>query len=368
METTLQQIAPLTSIRIFAAILVVIFHYGRNVWPFAGGCLHRITACAGSSVAFFFFLSGFILAHAYRGYRWQEPGKLKQYYAARMARIYPVYSVALLATFALGLPNVYWDRLSVVDTAVMLQVHLGLLQAWLPDYVFHLNYPGWSLSVEASFYLLFPFIIPRVMSMRRPVALACLCLVYVASQSVLAFSRCVIWKDWFFTSETIHNTLMYHPLVYWPVFFMGMLTFRSLDAIWGKQNISPLRMGVLSVIAIGLIALLSYWVGDYLNYSIYVGMLAPLYGLLIYSLCEPRNWIAQVLSVRWLHYLGEASYSVYILQVPVHGIWLCVGLVPASGVWSFYLYLLALLAVSTVLFRWFETPLRRWVRRSFASG
>lgn len=64
MESARHHVAPLTSIRIFAAVLVVVYHYGRGVWPFADGALHRISASAGSSVAFFFFLSGYILAYA----------------------------------------------------------------------------------------------------------------------------------------------------------------------------------------------------------------------------------------------------------------------------------------------------------------
>ena len=184
----------------------------------------------------------------------------------------------------------------------------------------------------------------------------------------LGFARSVIWRDLFFANDAIHHALMYHPLVYWPVFLMGMLTFRCLDSIPGNRIVSPLHMGALSVMAMGLIALLSYWADEYWNYSIHVGMLAPLYGALIYSLREPRNWIARLLSVRWLHYLGEASYSVYILQLPVYGLWLYAGLVPASEGWLFYLYLTSLLAVSSMLFRWFETPLRRWARRSFSHG
>ncbi len=368
MEATRQQIVPLTSVRIFAAVFVVIYHYGRNVWPFAEGWLHRVMSCAGSSVAFFFFLSGYILAHAYRGYDWQAPGKLGKYYAARVARIYPVYFAALAATFLLEGSGVYWDRISAVDAAVTLQVHLGLLQSWLPDYVYRLNVPGWSLSVEASFYLLFPLVVSRLMSLRRSAALAGFCGIYIVSQSVLALARCVVWKDWFMSSEMIHHLLMYHPLVYWPVFLMGMLSFRFMEAVPGKSALAPAAMGGLSVLAVGGMGLLSYWADERLNYSIHVGMLAPLYGLLIYSLREPRNGLARVLSTRWLSYFGEASYSVYILQLPLYLVWLRLGMSPEGSGWVFCLYLASLLAISGLLFRWYETPLRRWIRGAAARG
>ena len=57
----------------------------------------------------------------------------------------------------------------------------------------------------------------------------------------------------------------------------------------------------------------------------------------------------------------------YILQMPVHG--LMIRLFPSwGGEGFFYLYVAVLVVVSYVLFRWFETPVRRWIRAKGGGG
>ena len=99
-----------------------------------------------------------------------------------------------------------------------------------------------------------------------------------------------------------------------------------------------------------------------MTYTIHVGMLSPLYGALIYSLCNAQNGVSRLLSVKWLSELGEASYSVYILQVPVHGL-MALSFPSLGGEAFFYFYVTVLVAVSYVLFRWYETPVRMWIRQ-----
>lgn len=368
MAANREHIVPLTSIRIFAAVLVVIYHYGRSTWPFAEGALHHISASAGSSVAFFFFLSGFILAYAYQTYDWQKVGALRNYYVARLARIYPLYLLALLGAVAVKLSYTYWDRLSILTAAADFLVHAGLMQAWLPDRVFQWNIPGWSLSVEASFYLLFPLLVGKVLALRRGVALAFFAGLFGVSQIAWGLARSVIWVDWFYRSDGVHHLLMYHPLVYWPVFALGVLAFQICRAPTGRFCLSPAGMSGLSLAAMAVIVLAAYLANDQWNYSIHVGLLAPVYAVLLYSLREPNSWVSRILSVRWLQFLGEASYGVYILQLPVYGAWRLAGVTPTEFPGGFYLYLASLLGVSAVLYQWFELPMRRWLRTKLGRG
>jgi len=143
----------ITFTRFVAALTVVFFHYGQQVFPASVPFLHDNIIAGPIAVGYFYVLSGFIMAIAY--YRPEsdfsdiEPINRRKYWIARVARIYPVYILALLIIVAAKYKT-------VIDQPELLPLHLTMLQAWIPGYPITLNTPGWSLSVEAFFYLCFP--------------------------------------------------------------------------------------------------------------------------------------------------------------------------------------------------------------------
>jgi peptidoglycan/LPS O-acetylase OafA/YrhL len=54
---------------------------------------------------------------------------------------------------------------SAINSLAIASFQLTLTQAWIPKAAVAWNGPAWSLSVEAFFYLLFPFILPKLESM-----------------------------------------------------------------------------------------------------------------------------------------------------------------------------------------------------------
>lgn len=359
---TYTRIVPLTSVRFFAAVFLVIFHYGHSVWPFESGLLHKLSLQAGSAVAFFFFLSGFILTHVYHGAQWGAPGVLKRYLVSRFARIYPIYALALLVQFCLVLGAVSLDRVSLLGELLLLQVHALLIQSWLPDTVTKLNIPGWFLSVQAGFYLLFPLIINRFMRLRKKWLLPSIIVLYGASQGILLLLRTWGYGDWYYANQTVHNFLLYYPLVYCPVFFMGIFTYRiTHERMSATAFLRPAWMALLSMLSlIGIIGL-SASGGEKMWYAIHVGLLSPFYGLLIWSLCDPQNIVSRLLSARWLSTLGEISLGIYILQMPLYGLlsrWF-----PLKSATGFYVYLLTLILIAYLLHKGLETPMRRWIQK-----
>ena len=102
------------------------------------------------AVALFFLLSGFILSYTYEGHV-EGRKEFASFWEARFARIYPVYFLALL----LALP--FQHRLTLGSASSV----IFMVQAWNPlhrEWAGSWNYPAWSLSVEAFFYVFFPFI------------------------------------------------------------------------------------------------------------------------------------------------------------------------------------------------------------------
>src|SRR5690606_12507535 len=77
-------------------------------------------------------------------------------------------------------------------------------------------------------------------------------------------------------------------------------------------------VALFAMLAIGI----AYFLGDRIpRLLVHTGVLDPIYAALIVSLAHCGGWLRRVLSVRWLLLLGEASYAVYILHIPIRG-WL----------------------------------------------
>ena len=84
-----QQINSLTATRAIAAIMVYIFHFGRDIYPF--NKLNSVFGCGNISVSYFFVLSGFVLFISYFKNKFTWGGFL----AKRLIRIAPAYFIAL---------------------------------------------------------------------------------------------------------------------------------------------------------------------------------------------------------------------------------------------------------------------------------
>src|SRR5689334_18293101 len=117
----------------------------------------RVLQFGDYGVAFFFVLSGFVLTWSMR------PGVARRtFYWRRFARIYPLHIVTLL----LAVPVFYsftadtsqwWVK--PLDLGVLL-LSVLLLQGWWrdPAILFSGNPAAWTLTAEAFFYALHPFV------------------------------------------------------------------------------------------------------------------------------------------------------------------------------------------------------------------
>src|SRR5271156_4621346 len=81
----------LTSLRFFAAAMLVVFHSAPQICPeWSDFVLHKLALNQG--VSFFYVLSGFILTYVYPNLQGRE--SIVKFLRARIARVYPVYVVA----------------------------------------------------------------------------------------------------------------------------------------------------------------------------------------------------------------------------------------------------------------------------------
>jgi peptidoglycan/LPS O-acetylase OafA/YrhL len=157
-ESPAAPLGGLTSLRFFAAAMIVIGHgAGEFGFPIGTDALFALN----TGVSFFFVLSGFILYYNYPVL--PDRAAVGRFYLARFARIWPLHFFAFLLVLIVY-PSAAWTQPGIVRWLAAL-LNVSLLQAWFPligGYTGAFNAPAWTLSVEVFFYLLFPWLLPRI--------------------------------------------------------------------------------------------------------------------------------------------------------------------------------------------------------------
>jgi peptidoglycan/LPS O-acetylase OafA/YrhL len=344
------KILPLTSARFFAALYVMLYHTFPRA-PASNairGWMFKVVSFGYISVSFFFMLSGFILAIVYL--RENRALDKRRFFIARFARIYPLYIAAML----LDTPHFLYTQLHLLHgnpwkMAGVFMATTGLVQAWLN--MCSLNPPGWSLSTEVFFYVLFPFLGVALWKMRGRLALVLSVLIYSAGLSLVL----VLERSWSV------DKLSFHPFPHLFVFVLGILLAKLFVWIEESQDRSQRLMaaapGLLCVCAIGILALPVFTSG--LDQFLVHGSLAPLFAVAILAFASGNWLISRIFSARWLVVLGEASYGLYLLHYPIYSI--LRRPIERFGMPMMVVYLVGTISLSVVSYYWLEVPARHWI-------
>ena len=336
----------LTGIRILAAYYVVMLHTGSGYLsrhgapPFLVHFLER----GYLAVSLFFVLSGFILAYTYEG-KIRGATHAARFWEARFARIYPTYllALALMLPFSRDLTRPErWIVLFMVQTWM----------PWRPELIGAWNFPAWSLSVEAFFYLCFPAILPWLSrwTTTKLRILAGFLLALIAAGNLARAP-----ENWIHAGFPLARHLPL-PVLRLPEFVtgavLGLLFLRSPG--WKAGGIASMLTVVLS--AAGLCLLPDRWA------SLSVAPLA----MLILGLASQRGPVAWILSTRISVLLGGASYAVYLLQLPVriYTRLAVAELAHAPHGLDAFLSPLVLLLLSIGVFLFWEEPSRKFLRKT----
>jgi peptidoglycan/LPS O-acetylase OafA/YrhL len=345
----------LTFTRFLAALLVVLFHYGKTAYPFNEGMLHHFVSEGAVAVSFFFVLSGLVLALVYEPQMETGEFSRRKFFTFRFARIAPLYYLAFALTFIAWLPYPGHHEKFFPNLLQALGIH-----AWIPGYSLDGNYTSWSVSVEFFFYLCFPFLLVflRKLPVKKLVLLSIL--FWIASQVGHIFLKSIDNGEHYRLSQLN----LYHPLALLSCFTsgvtVGLLIARRKTLIPWPAYVS-IPAVVLSATAIFFILATDNFICPW----VHNGMLVPFFLLLLCGLIYDRSFLSKTLSLAPLVWLGEISYGIYLLQHPVE-----VALRPLlekigtpDSSLRLAVYLLALIAVSAVTYHLVEKPARKFFRK-----
>ncbi len=295
-------IKPLTSLRFFFAFFVFLSHLSFLKDSKFCNIFDDIFSEGFLGVSFFFILSGFILALNYKDKIINKKISLRNFYIARVARIYPLH----LFTLLLSIPFFY-KSLSV------LLLNLFLMQSYFPkkNIFFSYNAPSWSISSEFFFYALFPlliFIFAKINYLTKIF-------------TFFVFTSAIILLNILLPENKVHYWVYISPFTRIFDFILGIFLFELFILFKNKKlthnyNCSNI-FEVISLFTLLLFFLLKDYFPINFRYSIYYWI--PMC-LIIFSFAlsflniKEKNTIFNLLSHRGFVYLGEISFAFYLLH------------------------------------------------------
>ena len=294
----------LTGIRFVAAMAVIFYHSKMPEVLSREGLIAASNLIANGrfAVPLFFILSGFILSYTYEGQIRIRSGA-RRFWEARFARIWPLYAFSLLCSTIANhrTPSL----LRAVATIFMVQswnpVDKGVAASW--------NFVCWTLSTEALFYLIFPFLQSRL---ERRSALMQLALLAVS----LAIS---VWFSTAGISYANADAFTNIPLaaIHVPDFLVGVCAGnvylrRSSLASRGAAGRPMLPgRGLWTCLAI----VFSIFLLCHLEQA-YTSWITAGFAAMIFGLAAEKSAVQKLLSTRALLVGGQISYGIYLLQWP----------------------------------------------------
>ena len=298
----------LTGLRCFAAVNIVLFHFSNPQWF---GFLAPVINAGFISVSYFILLSGFVLAYNYSERARNGELDRKRFWEARFTRIYPIYFLSLLLSLGQLSGEYPTHTKAMFWTGVVLTPLL--LQGFVPAVSTFLNTPAWTMSAEAAYYVLFPFVAkwkrpermaPHIMKMAGVWALG-----LVPGALYIAFNPDGIAHPDRWSYGPWLQALKYTPYTHVFSFVFGVM-LADLDRMIARTAHLRLWLGIIGFG--GIYGLLS--MGSLVPYAIiHDGVLMPLFGCIVLGLAG-ENPLAHALGIRPLDFVGEASYCLYLLH------------------------------------------------------
>ena len=366
------QIHPLTSLRFFAAAMIVVLHSTSEVFGLPRDFLGGFPLDEG--VGLFFVLSGFIMIYVYP----ELPTRrhTTRFLRSRFARVWPLHVFTLLAVFlVLPVEQVFmWDT-GAVERGAVIASHLALVQSWIPFMNFYWGGNGlaWSVSTEFFFYLVFPFL---VRNFRNSWAWKLLLVYFVW---LLIFTACRFLDLPGYRADYLGVTtvgLLYvNPLARLPEFVTGMVAGMYFMRLAEEDRLAdlPARTATVLEVTAVVLAFTAMWVnviwkqmaGDPLDHVVRLwignGGVCFFWAALVLVFAASRGALSRALCHQWLVRLGDISFAIYMCHEIMIRCYLHYGgrEIPWSAWVQYPLFWVFLLAVSYALWAFVETPARR---------
>jgi len=303
----------------------------------------------GAAVQLFWTISGFVFANVYLNARTVTA---KGYFVRRFARLYPLHFVTLLIVAALQfLSNKAFGHYQIysINNVYHFLLNLSFTSGWGLEDGYSFNAPIWSVSVEVFIYIIFFLSIP-----------------YVAKKPFLAIGLILLFLPLWILR--VPGWLFWQCGAY---FYIGCFVYYLWKTLDVYKRAIPLLVG--SILA--TLSVLIYYTLDRLGlesgYAIFLLNLTLFPSLvLVASSIDRFDLIGLGSKVR---FIGDMTYGLYLWHIPFQIITLMIFAEFAlsrdivSSELFFLFYISSIFGISYVSYRYFELPMRLFIRRRFST-
>ena len=347
-----QTIGSLTGIRGFAALWVVLYHARKEIalnlpdWP----QLNRLVNSGYLGVDLFAFLSGFVIAYTYcerlRSPSWPS---MRRYLWLRLVRTYPLHLFVLILYLLVSADLNGWQSWLAIPSDLTFVRQLFLLHGLGLEHQFAWNVPSWSLSSEWACYLLFPAVAPLLIRINSGL---------VALLLAMATLGLTVWSLTLLGLPRIEAANLNWGVVrIGGVFFTGCWLYRIHSS--GLTTGWPMGWIGLQAIALAIASILR---------TQSEALTVAAFALLILCLAQNEQPMRMFFANRVSVYLGEISFSIYMLH------WLVLqnashwGLLALPGHWQLPVVLTVILVGASLSYQLVEQTARRRLRNLGGDG
>jgi peptidoglycan/LPS O-acetylase OafA/YrhL len=351
----------LTGIRTLLAIFIILFHFT----PPHLGLLYPFIDNGFIFVGVFFLISGYVLTYNYAD-RGSSLSK-REFWLARISRLYPVYLFVLLISISMVQEEWYARPHAEFWQGIILTPLV--LQGWSPSVATFWNTVAWTLTSECVLYAAFPWLI-RLPWPKRPLHLVALLIGFwiigLIPHSLYLYLNPdhIVGPVDRYSSTQLIRFLKYTPLPYVCTFLTGV----TLGKLQHALILTSRQRLILSAVSLAAVGIFFY---DLVRQTPYLlmhgGLMTPVFAALVLGLSGPHP-ISALFSWRPLLLIGESSYCLYLLHFNVFQL-LHTYHVPerlhlvAFDPWLSYAILILL---ALAVFHFVETPARKAILRRFS--
>ena len=206
------------ALRGLAILGVLVVHTSQNFSP-SNSILKFLTSLGSSGVQLFFIASALTLSFSWKHRVLKEKNHLINFFIRRLLRIAPLFWVAIIFyTYLFGTQITYFapngiNAWSILSTFLFIHgFHPETFSAVVPG--------GWSIAVEMTFYLFFPFLITKLKTVKLKFIF-----IFISLLSFPIMQTLMVNYFQSYSVELVHDFVSLNIVGQLAVFAIGLFTY-----------------------------------------------------------------------------------------------------------------------------------------------